>query len=406
MTKCIVGYAKQPVTLVKRHLTLVLRIRILHNSLVYFISQSGFSMFNLKNLFTKSKALPLEVSSALEKALQSYRSVAFPVGLLDVCQYQLSDVTDDKITLHLVMPFAASSEKNAIEAHLSDQLGLIVVVDVAVVLPTTARFKAIKHIILVASGKGGVGKSTTAVNLARALTIEGAQVGVLDADIYGPSIPMLFGLNEGDASAKDDKTLLAHDADGILVQSIGFLVNPDEATVWRGPMASTALMQLLNETDWGELDYLIVDMPPGTGDIQLTMAQKVPASGAVIVTTPQDLALQDAQKGIAMFNHVKVPLLGLIENMSFFNCVHCGGENHVFGCEGGVKLAQRHGVSLLAEVPLSLELRELSEQGKQISQATDNQVSKIYNQAARLLASQLYYQHQTRAQVEIVVTED
>lgn len=222
----------------------------------------------------------------------------------------------------------------------------------------------IQHIVLVASGKGGVGKSTTAVNLATTLATMGLRTGLLDADIYGPSIPIMLGLEGAKADSPDNKLLNPKHAFGLSLQSIGFLVDPSQASVWRGPMASQALLQLINETLWPDLDILIVDMPPGTGDIQLTLAQKLSVSGAVIVTTPQDVALTDAGKAIAMFNQVKIPVLGLIENMSYYLCPHCGESDDIFGTAGGVKLAERYQVPVLGQLPLQREIREHADRGE------------------------------------------
>ena len=215
----------------------------------------------------------------------------------------------------------------------------------------------IKNIVAVASGKGGVGKSTTAVNLALALAAEGAKVGILDADIYGPSQPMMMGI-EGKPESIDGKTMQPLKNHGVEVMSIGFLVDAGQAMVWRGPMATQALDQLLRQTSWGELDYLVVDMPPGTGDIQLTLSQRVPLTGAVIVTTPQDIALIDARKGISMFQKVGVPILGIVENMAVHVCENCGHVEHIFGADGGKRMAAEYGVDYLGALPLKLSIRE------------------------------------------------
>ena len=222
----------------------------------------------------------------------------------------------------------------------------------------------IKNIIVVASGKGGVGKSTVSVNLALALSKNGAKVGVLDADIYGPSIPTMLGVKNAQPSSADGKLMQVITGCGIACNSIGFLVKEEDAIIWRGPMASKALTQVLTETDWPELDYLVVDMPPGTGDIQLTMSQSVPLTGAVIVTTPQDVALIDAQKGVAMFNKVSVNIAGIIENMSYYRCGACGHQEAIFGTGGGEKLATKFALPFLGALPLHICYREDTDQGK------------------------------------------
>ncbi len=359
-------------------------------------------MFGLSKLFSSKSAEKAPIIAALA----AYRSSTFAIGIEQDWLEALNQNSDKSWQVKLNLPFAGLGEINDIEKFIADKLSAPVSISAKVELPSSYSFKQIKHIVLVASGKGGVGKSTTAVNLASALEQEGAKVGILDADIYGPSIPLLLGLQGAEPKTADNKNLLPFQAHNLKAQSIGFLVPSDDATVWRGPMASGALNQLINETAWGELDYLIVDMPPGTGDIQLTMSQKVPASGAVIVTTPQDLALADAQKGIAMFNKVNVPVLGLIENMSYFLCGHCGEPNHVFGKDGAVTLAHRHGVPVLANIPLAIEIRESSEQGDLIAKDNTAQISETYKTAARVLASSLYYQQARTSAVEIVITED
>ncbi len=226
-----------------------------------------------------------------------------------------------------------------------------------------APIKGVKNIIAVASGKGGVGKSTTTVNLALALAVNGAKVGVLDADVYGPSIPLMLGQEGKKPDSLDGKTMEPISAYGLVANSIGFLVEPDDAMVWRGPMASKALAQILNETHWPDLDYLVVDMPPGTGDIQLTMSQQVPLTASVIVTTPQDVALVDAVKGIEMFHKVNVPVVGLIENMSMHICSGCGHEEYLFGQGGGARIADKYQLPLLGQLPLHIDLREDTDRG-------------------------------------------
>ena len=244
----------------------------------------------------------------------------------------------------------------------------------------------VKNIIAVASGKGGVGKSTTAVNLALALAAEGAVVGILDADIYGPSQPQMLGIS-GRPESKDGKSLEPMEGHGIQASSIGFMIDVETPMVWRGPMVTQALEQLLKETNWRDLDYLIVDMPPGTGDIQLTLAQKVPVTGAVIVTTPQDIALLDARKGLKMFEKVGIPILGVVENMSMHICSACGHAEPIFGSGGGAQMSRDYGIDLLGQLPLDIKIREQADSGKPTVVADpDGQVTAIYKAIARKVA--------------------
>ena len=244
----------------------------------------------------------------------------------------------------------------------------------------------VKNIIAVASGKGGVGKSTTAVNLALALAAEGASVGLLDADIYGPSQPMMMGI-EGRPESVDGKNMEPMENYGIQVMSIGFLVAQDEAMIWRGPMATQALEQLLRQTNWRDLDYLIVDMPPGTGDIQLTLSQRVPMTGAVIVTTPQDIALLDAKKGIKMFEKVGVPILGIVENMAVHICSQCGHSEHIFGADGGKKMAAEYKMDYLGALPLDMQIRLQADNGRPtVVSDPDGDVAALYKAVARKVA--------------------
>lgn len=245
----------------------------------------------------------------------------------------------------------------------------------------------VKNIIAVASGKGGVGKSTTTANLALALAAEGARVGVLDADIYGPSVPMMFGVS-GKPESTDGKTMEPLENYGVQLMSIGLLLNnPNEAMIWRGPMATQALEQMLRSTNWKDLDYLVIDLPPGTGDIQLTLSQKVPMTGSVIVTTPQDIALLDARKGIKMFEKVGVPILGLVENMAMHVCSNCGHVEHIFGQDGGKKLAQEWNMDFLGSLPLSMQIREQADSGKPtVVAAPDSEAAQIYKKLARDVA--------------------
>ncbi len=247
----------------------------------------------------------------------------------------------------------------------------------------------IKNVIAVASGKGGVGKSTTAVNLALALSAEGACVGILDADIYGPSQPTMLGI-KGQPESKDGKTLEPIENHGLQAMSIGFLIEEETPMIWRGPMVTQALEQLLNDTNWRELDYLVVDLPPGTGDVQLTLAQKIPVSGAVIVTTPQNIALLDARKGVKMFEKVDVPLLGIVENMSLHICKKCGYEEPIFGSGGGDKMARDYKVELLGRLPLDVSIREQTDAGiPPVVAEPSGRTAEIYRELARNTAGRL-----------------
>jgi ATP-binding protein involved in chromosome partitioning len=255
---------------------------------------------------------------------------------------------------------------------------------------TLAPLPGILNVIAVASGKGGVGKSTTAANLAAALALDGARVGLLDADIYGPSQPRMMGLAGERPTSRDGQRMRPLEAHGVRVMSIGFLVEEEQPMVWRGPMVTQALNQLLGQTEWGELDYLVVDMPPGTGDIQLTLSQRVPVSGAVIVTTPQDIALLDARKGLRMFQKVNVPVLGIVENMSTHVCSNCGHEEAIFGAGGGERMASQYGVSLLGQLPLDVRIREQTDGGRPTVVAEpSSRLGQAYLDMARRTAARL-----------------
>lgn len=254
---------------------------------------------------------------------------------------------------------------------------------------TLKPLPSVKNIVAVASGKGGVGKSTTAVNLALALSAEGARAGILDADIYGPSQPLMLGLS-GPPDTLDGKTMEPKIAYGIQSISIGYLIDEDTPMIWRGPMVTSALQQLINNTNWDDLDYLIIDLPPGTGDIQLTLSQQIPVSGAVIVTTPQDIALVDAQKGLKMFEKVEIPVLGIIENMSLHICTECGHEEPIFGSGGGQKMAGKYGVEFLGALPLDINIRLNADSGRPTVVAEpESRAGQIYRDIARRMSARL-----------------
>jgi len=312
----------------------------------------------------------------------------------------LKGVVDHRVELEFPYPVQGMSKdlENRVAAALHKALGA----DVQVVIGQRIQIHqaqrgvklldGIKNIIAVASGKGGVGKSTTSVNLALALAQEGAQVGILDADIYGPSQPRMLGI-QGKPTSKDGKKMEPMEGHGIKAMSIGFLIDEETPMVWRGPMVMQALEQLLSDTRWGELDYLVIDLPPGTGDTQLTLAQKVPVSGAVIVTTPQDIALLDARKGLKMFEKVGVPILGIIENMSFYICPKCGNEDDIFGHGGGALMAEQYGVEFLGAVPLDRRIRDEADNGAPtVVAAPDSPLARIYRELARHVAGRIALQ--------------
>jgi ATP-binding protein involved in chromosome partitioning len=305
-------------------------------------------------------------------------------------------VDGDRVTLDIELGYPAASQLQPIRAMISDALvtaGASFVaanVTMKIVAHTVQRglkvLPNVKNIIAVSSGKGGVGKSTVAANLALALAAEGARVGVLDADIYGPSQPMMLGIN-GKPESIDGKTMEPLVNFEVQAMSIGFLIETDQPMVWRGPMVKQALQQLRGQTNWQDVDYLVVDMPPGTGDIQLTLAQQVPVTGAVIVTTPQDIALIDAKKGLKMFEKVNVPILGLVENMAIHVCSNCGHAEHIFGAGGAEKMAQEYGVDLLGSLPLDIRIREQTDAGRPTVVAEpDSEIARAYKAIARRVA--------------------
>ena len=308
--------------------------------------------------------------------------------------------TGGAVAVQLELGYPALSQHEAIRQRLVEAASAVpgvtsVQVDIGMRVAAHAvqrgvqLLPAVKNIIAIASGKGGVGKSTTAANLALALAAEGAKVGILDADIYGPSQPMMMGVS-GRPESADGKTMEPLVGHGVEVISIGLLIEADNPMVWRGPMATQALEQLLRQTNWGQLDYLLVDMPPGTGDIALTLSQRVPLTGAIIVTTPQDIALLDAKKGLRMFEKVGVPILGIVENMAVHVCSNCGHVEHIFGAEGGRRMAAEYGVDYLGALPLAMAIREQADSGTPTVVADPaGEVAGLYRAVARQVAAKV-----------------
>lgn len=342
-----------------------------------------------------------EVSrTAVENALRQIEDFYIGKNLIDAGEIASIKIENDMIDLHIVPGYPSKNYRPKLEQEIRQKIlretsakkVTITFEDKIVAHAVQKNLKplsGIKNIIAIASGKGGVGKSTTAVNLALALVAEGAQVGILDADIYGPSQPRMLGI-EGKPESKDGKMLEPMQHYDIKAMSIGFLIDEETPMIWRGPMVTQALEQLLSETRWGDLDYLIIDLPPGTGDIQLTLAQKIPVSGAVIVTTPQDIALLDAKKALRMFEKVDVPVLGIVENMSIHICSNCGHEEHIFGYGGGEKMASDYQVPLLGALPLDIRIREEADMGKPTVIANPNsRITEMYCEIARHTAAQL-----------------
>lgn len=346
--------------------------------------------------------MPLLDKSTIETYLGSIIDPHCELDLVSAKVIKHISIADDCISVKVELGYPAKSFfaelQHSIENSLSDlakehnrtldiQISSKIVAHA--VQKTLKPLQNVKNIIAIASGKGGVGKSTTTVNLALALAAEGAKVGILDADIYGPSIPTMLGLS-GKPDTLDGKTFIPKISFGLETISIGYLVDPDQAMIWRGPMATGALQQLLTQTQWSDLDYLMIDLPPGTGDIQLSLAQQIPVSGAVIVTTPQDIALIDAQRGLAMFNKVNVPILGLVENMSLHICSHCGHAEAIFGEGGGQSMSEKNQTTLLGSLPLERSIRELADSGRPTVAASPNdKTSQIYKEIARKMAARL-----------------
>lgn len=326
-----------------------------------------------------------------EEILQVLSSVTDPWMNTDYVSARMAKISDDAQAVTIQLGYPAKTVKKDIELKLQDafqKAGIQVQVTVEqkiiahAVQRTLKVLPNVKNIIAVSSGKGGVGKSTVAANLALALSAEGARVGVLDADIYGPSQPMMLGAL-GRPMTNDGQNMNPIETLGLEVNSIGFLIDPDEPMIWRGPLVAQALTQLLTQTNWHDLDYLVIDMPPGTGDIQLTLSQTVPVTGAIVVTTPQDIALLDAKKGLRMFQKVNVPILGVVENMSIFVCPECGHAEHIFGEGGAKRLSDTYHVDVLGQLPLDAKIREEADSGAPtVASSPESMAGKIYREIA------------------------
>jgi ATP-binding protein involved in chromosome partitioning len=344
---------------------------------------------------------PAAAETALREKLSTYLDPYLEQSLGDAKAIVSVSSDEKSVRVELVLGFPCADYlaelQPALESHLGSllsgarlELTLKSQITAHAVQRTLKPLERVKNVVAVASGKGGVGKSTTAANLALAWAAQGAKVGLLDADIYGPSQPQMMGLSGQKPVSADGKHMTPLRAHGVEVMSIGFMINPEEPMAWRGPMVTQALTQLLGDTLWGDLDYLVVDMPPGTGDIQLTLAQRVPVSGAVIVTTPQDIALLDARKGLKMFEKVEVRVLGVVENMSMHVCSQCGHVEHIFGAGGGASMAAQYGVRLLGELPLDIRIREDADGGSPtVASEPGSERARAYLQMARRTAARL-----------------
>lgn len=350
------------------------------------------------NLLTEQQLVEIKA------ILQGFQHSTLQKDLVALNAFKKAELGGGILRIELTMPFAWNSGFESLKAETEEKLkaacgasGVKWVLNYQIATLKRANnhpaVNGVKNIIAVTSGKGGVGKSTTSVNLALALQAQGAKVGILDADIYGPSIPHMLGAANQRPVSPDNKHITPIIAHGLQSNSIGYLMEPDNATIWRGPMASSALSQLLQETWWNELDYLVIDMPPGTGDIQLTLSQQIPVTGAVVVTTPQDIALLDAIKGISMFKKVSVPVLGIIENMSVHICSNCGHHEHIFGTGGAEKVAQRYGTSVIGQLPLHIRLREDLDSGTPtVASDPQHEISQAYLALGAKVAAELYWQ--------------
>jgi ATP-binding protein involved in chromosome partitioning len=358
-------------------------------------------------------------ASQVELIVNEYQDPSTLIKLGETKPDIKTDISDNAINVAITLGYPNKGYVSQLQTELTDLIkqqagdaAVSVTVDTKIVKHKVQQgvqaLKGVKNIIAVASGKGGVGKSTTSVNLALALAAEGATVGVLDADIYGPSQPRMLGTTQRPESA-DGKSIEPIESYGIQSMSIGFLIDEEEPMIWRGPMVTQALQQMLGDTNWRELDYLVIDLPPGTGDIQLTLSQKVPVSGSVIVTTPQDISLLDARKALKMFEKVKVPVLGVIENMSTHICSQCGHEEHIFGAGGGQTMAEQYDINMLGDLPLDIRIRENADNGEPtVVKDPDGEISQTYRTIARRVAAQLAKQSKDYSSVfpNIVIKND
>ena len=358
-------------------------------------------------------------ASQVELIINDYQDPSTLIKLGETKPDIKTDISESTIKVAVTLGYPNKGYVAQLQTELTDLIkqqatdaDVSVTVDTKIVKHKVQQgvpaLEGVKNIIAIASGKGGVGKSTTSVNLALALAAEGAKVGVLDADIYGPSQPRMLGTTQRPESA-DGKSIEPIESYGVQSMSIGFLIDEEEPMIWRGPMVTQALQQMLGDTNWRELDYLVIDLPPGTGDIQLTLSQKVPVSGSVIVTTPQDISLLDARKALKMFEKVKVPVLGVIENMSTHICSQCGHEEHIFGAGGGESMAKQYDVNMLGNLPLDITIRENADNGEPtVVKDPDGEISQTYRTIARRVAAQLAKQSKDYSSVfpNIVIKND
>ncbi|MFT7260100.1 MAG: ATP-binding protein involved in chromosome partitioning [Glaciecola sp.] len=356
---------------------------------MHYVIGSFTAFKEQKVFFSKSKQ---ERIDDIEQAIADFYAVDREsakidgiVALGNIEKYESGKKQIIEITLGFTVKSTLENLKTSLRKKLPNMASCSIEIsfNVPITLAKVAPIPNVKNVIAVSSGKGGVGKSATSVNLAYALQKEGARVGILDADIYGPSVPIMLGNPQAHPDSKDNRTMFPLMVEGIAANSIGYLVDNESASIWRGPMATKALKQLIYETKWPLLDYLIVDLPPGTGDIHITLAQQVPLSAAVIVTTPQTIATADAKKGIAMFEKLDIPVLGIVENMSYFEC-KCGEKSYPFSQGGSITLAEQHGTEVLGELPLSNDIREHADNGKPVVNALpESNVTLIYQSIAR-----------------------